>query len=157
MRVYIAGPMRGYPEFNFPMFDAVKRHLEQERGWATVNPADHDRDAALEMKGVTDITKVPGYAEGDLVVYEHTLGQVYDLLTWDIAKIANECDGIVCLPGWEQSTGSRIERFVAESLNKQVYLAIYHADESGLDNGWWNIERDNDKLMHVSVLERANA
>lgn len=137
--------MRGYREFNFPAFDSLAAFCREVLGWATINPADHDRDAALAAKGVSDVTKVPGYYEGDLAVYEHTLGQVYDLLTWDVAKIAAECDGIVMLPSWENSTGSRIERFVAEALNKKVFIALPKAD------GEWAVIEDTSKRMFVSV------
>lgn len=150
MRVYIAGPMRGYKEFNFPMFDAVAKYCRDALGWATVNPADHDRDVALAQCGVSNIATVAGYLDGDLAVYEHTLGAVYDLLTWDVAMIAEHCQGIVMLPKWEQSTGSRIERFVAEALNKQVFLAKRKL--SG-----WVVVPDDEKLMDVRVLERAAA
>jgi len=35
--IYIAGPMTGYPEFNFPAFDAARDYLE--RDWNVISPA----------------------------------------------------------------------------------------------------------------------
>lgn len=42
MRVYLAGPMRGLPQFNFPAFDAGAATLEA-LGHEVFNPADRDR------------------------------------------------------------------------------------------------------------------
>jgi hypothetical protein len=40
-RVYIAGPMRGIPEFNFPAFDAAARG--RAMGLEIISPAELDR------------------------------------------------------------------------------------------------------------------
>ena len=37
--IYIAGPMRGYEDGNFPAFDRQATVLE-EQGWRVINPAD---------------------------------------------------------------------------------------------------------------------
>ena len=36
--IYIAGPMKGLPELNFPAFYAAEKQLQRE-GWSTINPA----------------------------------------------------------------------------------------------------------------------
>ena len=41
--IYVAGPMRGHDDYNYPAFDRQKQVLE-EQGWNVVNPADLDRD-----------------------------------------------------------------------------------------------------------------
>ncbi|SDG21439.1 protein of unknown function, partial [Cellulosimicrobium cellulans] len=40
MRVYVAGPMTGYPEYNYPAFNAAAARLAQ-LGYEPVNPATH--------------------------------------------------------------------------------------------------------------------
>jgi hypothetical protein len=39
--VYLAGPMRGIPQFNFPAFMAAAKQLQKE-GYHVFNPADRD-------------------------------------------------------------------------------------------------------------------
>jgi hypothetical protein len=40
VRIYISGPMTGYPEFNYPAFRAAEHHL-RNLGHDTANPARH--------------------------------------------------------------------------------------------------------------------
>lgn len=51
MRIYLAGPMRGYAEFNFPAFHAAAARL-REQGHTVFNPAERD----IERHGA-DISK----------------------------------------------------------------------------------------------------
>ena len=44
--VYIAGPMRGYPRFNFDAFDAAQSHLES-LGYRVISPAALDREVGF--------------------------------------------------------------------------------------------------------------
>lgn len=43
MRVYLAGPMRGVPHFNFPAFHAAAAEL-RARGYVVFSPAEADND-----------------------------------------------------------------------------------------------------------------
>ena len=43
-KIYIAGPMRGYENFNFPAFDAAAQ-LYRAIGYEVFNPADKDKPA----------------------------------------------------------------------------------------------------------------
>lgn len=58
MKIYIAGPMRGYPEFNFPAFNEATAKLRAE-GHDVFNPAERD----IERHGGVDISK--GNEAGD--------------------------------------------------------------------------------------------
>jgi hypothetical protein len=100
---YLAGPMTGYPQFNFPLFDAVTFGL-REAGWKIVSPAELDegpvRDAALASK-TGDLTDLP---------VNHSYGT---LLSRDVRIVIDECQGILLLPHWENSRGARLEAYVA--------------------------------------------
>lgn len=113
MRLYLAGPMTGKPQFNFPDFDRMAGLL-RANGYEVVNPAELDdpksRAAAL--------ASVDG-ALGSLKTGE-TWG---DFLSRDVKLIADGgIDGVVVLLGWEKSRGARLETFVARALcGKTVY------------------------------------
>jgi hypothetical protein len=42
-KVYVAGPMTGYPGFNYGAFDEARDLLASE-GWDVISPADLDRE-----------------------------------------------------------------------------------------------------------------
>lgn len=107
MRVYVAGPMGGYDNLNFPAFDAAAAYL-RALGHDVVNPADIDRAAGINPAKYSAETEVP-----------ESLRQ--DALARDFMELCT-CDAIALLPGWERSRGAKAERFVAE----QIGLAVYH-------------------------------
>jgi|ERR1051326_2321292 hypothetical protein len=114
MKVYIAGKMRGLPEFGFPIFDAAERIL-MALGYECVSPASMDRDEGFDAAGKTGIT-LDGF-------------NVYEALKRDFIAIM-ECDGIVLLPGWENSSGAQAEKVVATSTGKKV-MTYTEAVEEG--------------------------
>ncbi len=101
-RVYVAGPMTGLPEFNFPAFNAKAAEL-RAGGWHVENPAEH------------------GHVEG---------AEWADYLHYDIGRMAT-CSTIHLLPGWCQSRGAALEVHVASVLGMEFQYAegaeIYHA------------------------------
>ena len=104
MRVYVAGPMRGYPAFNFPAFFEAAERLTA-LGWDVTNPAAMD----MECDGF-DPTKdaardEPFYMRRDLPA---VLG----------------CDAIALLPGWQHSSGATKELVVALWGGLQVLDAL---------------------------------
>lgn len=92
MRLYIAGPMSGLPELNFPAFHAAAARL-RAAGHEAINPAEINVDPAS------------GWAE---------------CLKADIPQLLR-CDGLVCLPGWVASRGARLEVHIAAELALQLY------------------------------------
>lgn len=144
MKLYLSAPMTGYPQFNFPLFDEIATDLRPEH--EIVSPADHDREVVRERTLYLDITEVPGYADGDVKAYTDAVGTLHDFLVWDFAQIA-ECDGIVMGPKWEESSGARAERFVAEALGKQVFLACKGASLA------WKLHEVRSSALCVDTLK----
>ena len=93
-RAYIAGPMTGIAEFNFPAFNKEAVRLRVE-GLTVLNPADH------------------GIVEG---------AEWADYLRHDIAGLAT-CQRIHLLPGWEKSKGARLEVTIAQTLGMAITLS----------------------------------
>lgn len=125
MRFYVSGPMRGHRKFNFPVFDDVTATL-RAAGHDVDNPADHDRETQ------PGIEQWDGFEDGD-----ESRCMLFDLATalkWDLSCVARD-EAIVMLPGWEQSTGARIERFVAEQTGSLIYLALPSPTQM-FQHGW---------------------
>jgi hypothetical protein len=112
-RVYVAGPMRGIPEFNFPAFHEASAMLRQI-GCVVFNPAERDN----EHHG-TDISK--GNATGceEQATKEHGFN-LREALGADLAWICAEADAIALLPGWQNSKGAKAERATAEALGLRI-------------------------------------
>lgn len=113
MKIYVAGPMRGIPEFNFPAFMRAAANLRAD-GHTVFNPAERDND----RHGV-DISK------GNEAGCEETAAKVHgfnlrEALGEDLAYICAEADAIAMLPGWENSKGAKAEKATAEALGLQV-------------------------------------
>lgn len=117
MRLYVAGPMSGIPHFNIPLFDRVTADLRR-MGHTVTNPAEEDpppvREAALASKYGSPADLLPtGFTHGDL-------------LARDVKLIADGVDGVVLLPGWEDSNGARLEAFTALLYNKILFTIMYY-------------------------------
>lgn len=109
MKIYLAGPMRGIPEFNFPAFDAAAKKLRDE-GHEVFSPADNDR---ANMGG--DFSKdYPTGCEDQLA--KKTGFTIREALGQDLAWICAEAEGIAMLPGWKNSRGARAEHATALAL-----------------------------------------
>lgn len=119
MKVYIAGPMSGIPQFNIPKFFRVASILK-ENGFYPVNPAELDGDSGLlvaSLKNLTgDPTKTEGFSNGfDETVWAQVLGR-------DVELVLSKVEGIVLLEGWQKSKGARIEAFCALTQGLHFYL-----------------------------------
>lgn len=109
MRIYVAGPMRGIPEFNFPAFHAAAAKLRAD-GHEVFNPAEKDN----ERHG-TDISK--GNAAGceHVAAAQHGFN-LREALGMDLSWICAEAEGIALLPGWQNSKGATAEHATAVAL-----------------------------------------
>ncbi|HEX6825417.1 MAG TPA: DUF4406 domain-containing protein [Nitrospiraceae bacterium] len=111
MKYYLAGPMRGHPDFNFPAFHEAAEKL-REQGHLVFSPAEAD----TERHG-THIGNPWGCEEQ--AGREHG----FDLrvaLGVDLAWICAHAEGIALLPGWEKSKGAKAEKATADALGLEV-------------------------------------
>ena len=101
LKIYIAGPMRGYEKNNHEAFDAAERFLSNKRIWNPVNPARKDRDAGVNPED--DMTKL----------------ELKEALLRDV-NLVFECDCLYMLRGWERSEGARMEHALALALGMGI-------------------------------------
>ena len=114
VKIYLAGPMRNIPEFNFPAFHAAAAKLRAD-GHEVFNPAERD----VDRHGGVDISK--GNATGDEAVAAKEHG--FDLniaLLEDLTFICLHAEAIVLLPGWRNSKGTTAEHAVGIALGRQI-------------------------------------
>ena len=110
MKIYVAGPMRNIPHFNFLAFNAASARLRAD-GHEVFNPAEHD----IALHNPT----------GDNAKAERDHGfNLRDALGDDLAWICKHADAIALLPGWAASKGATAERAVGLALG----LAIFELD-----------------------------
>jgi len=114
-RVYVAGPMTNYPEFNFPAFDSLAAYMRRN-GWQVINPAERDRQ-------MYDDT-APGFAEGDVQLWSEAAGfDLHKAMRFDLGTITT-AQAIVLLPGWAKSSGAQKEKAVAEAVGAEILYAF---------------------------------
>lgn len=112
MRAYLAGPMRGIPDFNFPEFLAVeKKLLELLPGSEIFNPAQRDIDVYggfEKFRSATgDLEEIPWF---DLAT----------AMRVDLDYIIHHATHIVMLPGWSRSSGAQHELATARLVGLEV-------------------------------------
>lgn len=115
MRVYLAGPMRGYANFNFPAFDFAAAKLRAQ-GFDVFSPAERDREREGDDFAARN-------TEGDI---KKATAQGFSLraaLGDDTAWISANADAVALLPGWEASPGANAEKALAVALGlTQIFL-----------------------------------
>lgn len=115
MNIYLAGPMQGIKDFNFPAFRKAASLLRR-KGHIVFNPAEKD-----EQKHGKDISKSK---TGDLKDAESKGFSLREALAADTQYIALEADAVALLPGWENSKGAQAEWALARALgHKIIYLS----------------------------------
>jgi len=112
MDLYLAGPMRNYPRWNFDAFEHSTKALRAE-GHTVRSPHEHDLAMGLD----------PDAPDAD----ENAEGALPECLRWDFTQIC-EAGNIVLLPGWEESAGCAMELRVARDTKANVY-ELLHASE----------------------------
>jgi hypothetical protein len=95
--VYLAGPMTGYPRWNFDAFDRYRDFLKS-KGWMVISPADLDREIGFDP----DTPHVDADFQRAALVRD--------------AEALHRCDAIALMPGWERSKGVAFELAAARFL-----------------------------------------
>lgn len=103
-KIYLAGPMRGYAKWNFPAFDKNAYYLRNQ-GWDVLSPAEMDRAIGFDEN------------DPDVVFTEQDF---YYAMRRDYEAILKS-DAIAFMPGWEGSTGAKLERDFAGKLGLTMY------------------------------------
>lgn len=96
MRIYIAGPMTGYKDLNYPAFEAAAKELEAA-GHIPLNPASVDNG-------------------GEAHSWEWYMKRTIPMMC--------SADAVMTLKGWEGSRGAGIEVDLAIDLAMPVYDSI---------------------------------
>ena len=99
MKVYIAGPMSGYADFNFPAFFHAQERWK-DVGWDVVNPATYGAD------------------------HEDAPSPWLEYMTRDIPVLIR-CDAIAMLHDWQESRGARIEYAIADLFGLRIFDAAH--------------------------------
>jgi hypothetical protein len=89
---YIAGPMTGFPNHNYPEFAYVAGVL---------------RDRGVDVRSPHEIDN-------------GSMDRTWDWYMREALKMLAECDEILLLVGWQQSRGASLERHVAEALGMKI-------------------------------------
>jgi hypothetical protein len=90
-KIYIAGPMTGLPDLNFPAFHGEAAWL-RAMGYEVINTAEINPDPTAKWE---------------------------DCMRADIPQLVT-CDGIHMLAGWEKSRGARLEHHIATELGMKI-------------------------------------
>lgn len=99
LRLYLAGPMTGLPDFNRPAFHAAAAAL-RAAGYEVVNPAELD-----ESEPITD-PDGPG-------AWERYMRR-------DIPHLC-KCDAVALAEGWASSKGAMLEAQIGEGLQMTLW------------------------------------
>lgn len=118
MKIYLAGPMRGYPNFNKAAFMDAAEKL-RAKGHRVFNP-------------VEETIKI--YGEGvyeDNPTGDENLTPINPRLVFfnDLTFICLHAEAVALLPGWDSSKGARAENAVAIALGPDAGLDVFTVAE----------------------------
>lgn len=111
MKIFISGPMRGYPYFNHPAFHAAA---------AKLRAANHEVFTAAERNEQLGLSVDPEGRPSEAGLSRR------QLLAMDVNTITVWAEAIVTLDGWENSDGARAEVW----LGRAIGIPVYTLDEA---------------------------
>jgi Domain of unknown function (DUF4406) len=94
LRIYIAGPMTGKKDYNYPAFNK-EAELLRGYGHTVINPA--------EINNVNT--------------------PWHECIRKNIVELVS-CNALQLLPGWHDSRGAKLEYYIAESLGMLIYMPV---------------------------------
>ena len=103
--VYIAGPMRGYPRYNFDEFYRAETDL-LAMGFNPINPARIDEEQGFDPDDAHQI--IPPSMVEEFV--------------WRDIELIIQADALCLLPGWDRSVGATAEYWLARWLSKRIFI-----------------------------------
>lgn len=112
MKIYLAGPMRGYPNFNREAFASATQYL-RDIGHEVYSPSEMSDKLfgqAVRNNPNGDESQMGGDAE--------TISRTVFHL--DLTYICLNAEGVALLPGWEKSKGATAERATAIALGLEI-------------------------------------
>jgi Domain of unknown function (DUF4406) len=101
MKIYLAGPMRGYPDGNASAFAYWTVRL-RETGHEIFNPVEHELTLG----------------------YDASTRPIRDCMLDDMSYILREAEAVVVLNGWERSRGALAEMHTAWCCDIPVYRVL---------------------------------
>jgi len=125
--IYLAGPMKGLPYFNFPTFHKIADKLRQ-KGYIVFNPA----ETASRVFGPGLSTNNPTGDEGKAKV-EYGFDRRRALAS-SLYYICAYADAVYVLPGWRKSSGCLLEMMIAHSLDLEVTVLDENGNEDKDEN-----------------------
>ena len=102
-QLYLAGPMTGLPEFNYPAFIEAAARL-RDAGFEVFSPAENGLSPAAPWN-------------------EH--------MRVDIAHLVSHCYALATLPAWAQSKGASLEVGIALALDMAVFPVAHWLAQAG--------------------------
>lgn len=106
-RIYVAGPMSGLKQMNYPAFHEAAARL-RAKGWHVENPAENP---APHVE-----------AECHWTAY----------MRMGLSQVAT-CHAIYLLPGWQKSKGASLEYMVAQQLGLRI---LFHDQQEDVLREW---------------------
>jgi hypothetical protein len=111
-KIYIAGPMQGYPDFNFSAFSTAS-HTLRRQGYTVFSPAEKDMEKYGESFGKGTQGNLEEVPEFDF----------REALAIDTDWICRHADELYMLKGWEKSRGATAEHALGIALGLEIQYA----------------------------------
>lgn len=129
--VYVAGPMRGLPDYNYPQFHEVAMVL-RDKG---LGNEDDDKPRVINPA-----ENFNGDKDRDITEY----------LTMAVRQVAM-VDALVLLPGWRDSEGTELEVTVALACGKRFFVA----EQWNGDGQQWRFHEKRADYIRTTRIEQA--